>query len=262
MLIFIKSVIESCILPPGLYVILLLWVFVLLRRHKIISGFLLLLIISSLFVVSVPWGAKKLITPLESCKALNLTTVKSDFVDAGVIVVLSGGKEYNAPEYGSAVVNSSTLVRLHYASRLAKQVALPILLSGSGDYHDSGTSDAALMKDIMMRDFAVQQEYLLEEKSHTTRENAKFTAVMLKEKNITKVFLVTNAWHMPRAIMAFESAGVKVIPAPTDFYVLPTQMSAWMLWVPQLSAFAHSYIALHEYIGILWYKLLDMLREE
>jgi uncharacterized SAM-binding protein YcdF (DUF218 family) len=258
MLLFIKDVIESCILPPGLYVILLLLVFALLKKHKILAGIMLFLIVLSLYAISTPWGAKKLITPLESYKALNLTTIKNDFTDVGAIVVLSGGRCYNTPEYGSDVVNSTTLIRLRYAAKLANQFSLPILLSSNGSHYNTGISEAALMKEVIMGDFAVQREYLLEEKSHSTRENAKFTADILKEKNIAKVFLVTNAWHMSRAIMAFESVGLKVIPAPTDFYVLPTQLPVWMVWIPQFSAFMYSYIAMHEYIGMLWYYLLDL----
>jgi uncharacterized SAM-binding protein YcdF (DUF218 family) len=233
-------------------------IFISLRKHKIIAGIMLFFVTFSLYIISTPWGAKKLITPLETHKSLNLATVKNDFKDVGAIVVLSGGKYYNAPEYGTDMVNSATLIRLHYAARLAGQFALPIVLSSSGSHYDTGISDVAIMQDVMLHDFSVQQEYLLEDKSHTTRENAKFTANLLQEKNISKIFVVTDAWHMSRAIMAFESVGLKVIPAPTNFYTLSSQLSVCMMWIPQFSAFAYSRIAMHEYLGMLWYSLLDL----
>ena len=32
-----------------------------------------------------------------------------------------------------------------------------------------------------------------------------------------QIYLVTHAWHMPRAQLAFEHAGFSVIPAPTGY---------------------------------------------
>jgi len=40
-----------------------------------------------------------------------------------------------------------------------------------------------------------------------TWENAAFTARMLRRENVDKILLVTHAWHMPRAKVAFAAAG-------------------------------------------------------
>lgn len=115
MLLIMKDILEAIILPPGAYVVFLLWVLLLLRKHKVIAGTLLFITVVFLYSLSIPWGANKLISPLETYKALNLTTVKSDFSDVGAIVVLSSGKECATPEYGNDTVNNSTLVRLRYS---------------------------------------------------------------------------------------------------------------------------------------------------
>ena len=96
----------------------------------------------------------------------------------------------------------------------------------------------------------------LEEHSHTTAENAQFTAQLLKEKGIDTVLLVTHAYHMPRAVAIFEKSGVKVVPAPTALSVKrkgngPVIMS----WLPSAPAMYGSYMALHELVGLAWYRL-------
>ena len=58
---------------------------------------------------------------------------------------------------------------------------------------------------------------LLEGESRNTRQNARFSAEILHKRDITKILLVTSALHMPRAVGLFESEGLTVIPAPTDF---------------------------------------------
>ena len=46
-----------------------------------------------------------------------------------------------------------------------------------------------------------------------------------------RVILVTSAYHMPRAKMLFDRAGVKSIPYPTDFKSTGGHLD-WMSFVP------------------------------
>ncbi|MCZ6803061.1 MAG: YdcF family protein [Proteobacteria bacterium] len=76
----------------------------------------------------------------------------------------------------------------------------------------------------------------------------------MKENGIDSIYLVTHAWHMPRAVMMFEHEGINVTPAPTIFVIDVTD-PAWSYYIPSASALYGTRIALHEYIGMLWYKL-------
>ena len=57
----------------------------------------------------------------------------------------------------------------------------------------------------------------VEAQSLSTYENAQLSTRMLQQAGIGKIYLVTHAWHMPRATSAFEAAGMQVVPAPTRF---------------------------------------------
>lgn len=49
----------------------------------------------------------------------------------------------------------------------------------------------------------------------TAGENARFSAAILAPLGVTRILLVTDAFHMPRARRAFAIAGLDPIAAPT-----------------------------------------------
>jgi uncharacterized SAM-binding protein YcdF (DUF218 family) len=63
---------------------------------------------------------------------------------------------------------------------------------------------------------------------------------------------VTHAWHMPRAALAFAASGLTVIQAPTMFTFVSSAPRAFL---PGIGAFRNAYFALHEYLGIAWYRM-------
>jgi uncharacterized SAM-binding protein YcdF (DUF218 family) len=68
--------------------------------------------------------------------------------------------------------------------------------------------------------------------------------------------LVTSASHMPRAMALFQRAGMKPLPAPTDFWV-KRRTSAFEIWFPSADALRASERASYEYLGLLWMRLSD-----
>jgi uncharacterized SAM-binding protein YcdF (DUF218 family) len=113
--------------------------------------------------------------------------------------------------------------------------------------------EAAIMKEVLIEEFHVPVQWV-EEKSHNTLENARFSFDILKGAGITRVYIVTHALHMPRSIRAFEMAGFQVVPAPTGF---TTRCRTSVLdYLPNAYALVGSAEALREWIGRLWYALL------
>lgn len=60
---------------------------------------------------------------------------------------------------------------------------------------------------------------------------------------------LSQAWHLPRAIRAFERQGLTVLPAPTAFTRHEEQ--GWLAWLPRASALQESRRALREWLGLL-----------
>ncbi|MBB1093059.1 YdcF family protein [Rhodopseudomonas palustris] len=172
---------------------------------------------------------------------------------AKAIVVLSADQITNAPEFGQPVVGKLTLQRLRYAAWLYRQTHLPIIVSGGSCANDTH-SLAQLMAHSLREEFGVPV-MAMEEQSVNTRENAQFTADWLTAHHIKTILLVTHAWHLPRAVAAFERVGIEVIPAPTGFAYDKNSQFKWDDVLPTAQALLMSYYALHEYSGQLWYTV-------
>ena len=93
----------------------------------------------------------------------------------------------------------------------------------------------------------------MEDASTNTWENARNSRALLTDSGISRIYLVTHAWHMPRAILAFERAGFEVIPAATAWTT--HQRTDLLDFIPSAAALLDSRWFLHEVIGMYWYRL-------
>jgi uncharacterized SAM-binding protein YcdF (DUF218 family) len=151
---------------------------------------------------------------------------------------------------GGDTVNFRTLVRLRYAARLHRDLKTPVLVTG-GTPQGGRVAEAEAMKEALQRDFNVPTRWV-ETDSRTTFENAQLSRKLLKS-TVQQIYLVTHAWHMPRAKLAFEHAGFTVIPAPTGY---TTRLEITVLdFLPNAGALSKSSDFFHEIIGYAWYRL-------
>ena len=170
---------------------------------------------------------------------------------AEAIVILAGGKDSNRDEYGGATISKATLQRIRYGAKLARQLGLPILVSG-GVVLGSGIGEARYMADTLADEFGLKPRWV-EDKSRNTAQNARFSAALLGAK---KIILVTHALHMRRAVDVFSRQGMQVIPAPvaSAAHAKPLRVSLFS-FLPSEKALLVSRDALYEILGILWYAL-------
>ena len=244
---------RALLLPPGINLVLLALGFVLLPAARKLAGWLILLGILSLYLLSIAPVATWLIGTIETTPALS-EEVETD--GEGAIIVLGAGRYISAPEFGGRdTTDQLALMRLRYAERLREQTGLPILATG-GRPHGELLSEAELMEQTVKKDFDGIVKWT-EQKSTNTFENAVCSQFMLDGQAIDKAYLVTHAAHMPRALYAFRKAGLKVTPAPTG-YLGDTFRYANTIetWLPGMAALQLSRTALHEWLGLVYYRMV------
>lgn len=249
----LTNLIADFLLPPANGLLLALVGLLCLRRKPrlgkaLIGAGIAILVLLSLHVVAI-----QLIRPLEQ-RHPPLDLAKVADVRAGAIVVLAGGRDRLAPEFsGQDDVSDDTLIRLRYGALLARSMQKPVLVTG-GQPDGSGRSEAEAMQLSLQRDFGVSVRWA-ETTSNTTRENARHSAVLLGRENIRRIVLVTHAWHMPRAVETFTAAGFEVVPAPMAY--MSARPITPLDFLPRAKSLKDSSRALHEWIGIVWYRLRD-----
>jgi uncharacterized SAM-binding protein YcdF (DUF218 family) len=116
---------------------------------------------------------------------------------AQAIVILAGGNNRGSPEWGGETVKTTTLQRLRYGAKLARETGLPILVTG-GRPLGSRYAESELMSDVLTSEYRLGVRWI-EAEAMTTGENALMAAKALKADGVKRVALVTDAIHMPRS---------------------------------------------------------------
>lgn len=244
----LRRLVEALFLPPA-SVLLLLLVGTLARRRWPRAGRALqYLAVVWLWVASTPCVGGMLLWSLQDYPPLPAT---GTLPRADAIVVLSAECDPGGREYGDATVGPMTLQRLRYAAALQRRTGLPLLVSGGPPTSDTPPL-AAMMKATAEREFGVPVRWA-EDRSADTRENARYSAAMLRAAELHTVLLVTSAFHMPRAVASFEREGLTVVAAPTGFR--GDVFASWTSFVPHWNGLRDTCLALHEWCGRLVYAL-------
>ena len=206
---FSKSVAKALVLPPTGPLLLALVGLAIGRRWPRIGSSLALSAIATLLALSTPRVAWELHRMLDATPPLDMTLAK----DAKAIIILGGGVRRGALEYGGDTLGRLTLERTRYGAHLARQLHLPILVSGGSADEDTLT-EASLMRAVLENEYGIAVRWV-DDGSHNTRENATLSAGLLAKAGVDRAVLVVHSFDVPRAMSEFARAGISVIPAPT-----------------------------------------------
>lgn len=174
--------------------------------------------------------------------------------DAQAIVVLAGyifpaDKVRPEPELGD-----DTVTRCLRAAELYRQLKpRPIVVSGGAvDADSGGPLLAPRMRNLLVQLGVCAADVIVEDKSRSTWENAVETQKLLEPRGISKVVLVTDGTHLPRAVRCFRKQGIEVIPCGCR-YRATTFHSSVQTFLPQPNAGRGLMEAWHEWMGLAWY---------
>jgi uncharacterized SAM-binding protein YcdF (DUF218 family) len=240
------AIFRNLIIPPISLLILFTIGYLYQRRYPRAGSIVSIGALLFLLAISTRAGAWLLLDPLENLEPVLVDTRSSA---AQAIVVLSAGSIENSPEYDHhESPDYVALARIRYAAKLYRDTGLPILVSGGfGSQIPPVDSLASAMARVLNYEFAIPVRWQ-EDQSKNTRENALYSAWILKQEGITHILLVTDAMHMHRARLAFEQTGLLVTPAPTVFF---SHASLSILsYLPSAEGLRRSQYAVYEWLGL------------
>jgi uncharacterized SAM-binding protein YcdF (DUF218 family) len=107
------------------------------------------------------------------------------------------------------------------------------------------------MRETLEEDFGVKPRWV-ETASRNTQENASASGPLLKAAGVSRIALVSHSTHLARAVPLFQQQGLTVFPAPTAFATAPRSLLEAVL--PE--NLVRSRAALHEYLGLVFYRLI------
>jgi uncharacterized SAM-binding protein YcdF (DUF218 family) len=237
----------SSLIPPNLFILLALVGVLVAWWRKPLGLAVATGAVGCLYLVSMPLTAGLLIRSTEAIASLEPRSPSG--APPGAIVVLAADARYNDGE--PEAVGPLTLERLAEAARKQRRLGLPILVSG-GPPGRPGHSLAALMSKTLEEDFSVPVRWR-EDRSRNTFENAAFSAAILRQAGVRSALVVAHRWDVARALWSFRAVDYPVVPLPIGEGRELSFSAASFL--PQVPALKDSYYALHELIGLGWYRL-------
>jgi uncharacterized SAM-binding protein YcdF (DUF218 family) len=246
----LSQILRLFFLPPGLLIEVCLLVVFFHRRKPRLSRGLAIALGLAIYLLSMPLVSDWMQAGLDRYPVLSVQQLQASRPEA--IVVLSSGGYPDQVEVGGMGLNSDSLQRTYYGVYLHRQTGLPLLFSGSGW---PGFAVATAMGKTA-QDMGVDPKHIwLETESKTTYENALLSERFLKARGLNRILLVTQHWHMRRAVYSFSKTGLEVTPAPFN-PDLSTPLDRGILKIlPSKGAFFTNCRVLEEWLGMLYYAI-------
>jgi uncharacterized SAM-binding protein YcdF (DUF218 family) len=160
-------------------------------------------------------------------------------IDRVVGIILLGGFDIDV-----RVADEQFDIRSVMSERVMETVRLSKLYPEAKILYSGGGTEAQLGKKILMRLGIEGDRIIIEDRSRTTAENARFSKIIAAPKRSEKWLLVTSAYHMPRAVGAFRAVGFPVEADPVDSRRSKADANA-----------REKYLAEREYIALFAYWL-------
>ena len=188
-------------------------------------------------------------------------TSKVDANATADAVVVLGGYTSGGEEEPTGLDAGEAFDRILTGVELIREGRAKRLYVGGGNFEiDSGEkSELSVIEPWLKRWNLTDVPIATLGDSGNTYGEARAVKKLMNENGWKKIFLVTSAWHLPRARAVFESSGVVVIPVGCDFRSVPGRSQVFF---PQNARLDLLRIFLQEKVGWVYYRSKGWIRLE
>jgi uncharacterized SAM-binding protein YcdF (DUF218 family) len=176
--------------------------------------------------------------------------------DLDVVVILGGGSYPSGRLRGQGELTKEAYPRLYHGVEYFKDSGASLLAFCGGPCRPGAESEAEIMRRMAVQLGVPPGQTLTEATSRNTMQNAANLAKLLPEGRDRRVAVVTAATHMPRSRRVFETVFPRdrIVPIPVYYTHDPASRSVTSI-IPSGGSLDKSCIALHEWIGLVWYAV-------
>ena len=234
MLFVAKKILAAFLLPPGLFITLLLAAGVILCRRKARKSGAFLLFLAFLI-----WGLSVLPVSDMMVRGLESGLPFPQAEEADVVIVLSG--------YGDRVGPSIQLQR---------KLGVPILFSGYVSLKDSAWDRENFY--LSLESAGVPRDLVLvETQSRDTFENLRQARDICRRRGFRRPVVVSSAFHGKRILLTLKKLNFRADLYSVDFEVMGRTIHySWRSALPDAQALLGCSTALNEYLGLLLYRIV------
>lgn len=133
-----------------------------------------------------------------------------------VVVMLGGVVDASATRSRPGYNDNVERMLVTYDLLRTDRARYAILSGGDVNPGRPGLTEAEVVG-AQLVSWGIAKERVIEEpRARNTRENAVFVAQMVKARGLSRVLVVTSAFHMPRSLDCFRAVGLSVDALPVD----------------------------------------------
>ena len=240
---FLHKLLPLFVSPLGVVVLLLVFSIIGRRRWPGILGLIVLMLCALPATERAVWAGLESEYPYRPVEAAQTT---------GAIVVLSGMLDGTPTSDGTVSQWGEAADRFFAGLDLFRNGKAPVMIFTQGRLPWSGRPlEGGMLARRAISLGVPDSQIMLTGEVANTEDEAIAVRDLMDLADIREVTLVTSSFHMPRAVMIFEQAGVSVVPYPTDFRA-KAEVN-WTDWVPSARAFGATSLGVREYIGRVYY---------
>lgn len=246
----LEKIIASFLSLPGFFLILwgIVTLYLFYKKSNLFIRIIALFSIILMIFIFTGLGVKTLVIPLENY----YTEDNYQLINKMPIVVLGGGINYNIPGKDGELSKAS-LERLVRGYRLQDKLGSSIIYSGGVAVGQTGVSEADIAQNWLQEMGVPENKIIKEDQARTTYENGVYIKKWMKNNDINNIYLVTSALHMPRSSAVFSNLNINFIPVISGYSY--NHKLSWLDYLPNRSALTANLAAIHEWLGLIWYKL-------
>lgn len=250
-----KSFLSGLLLPlPILFLLIVLSVYMSWKKKDKSARIIISIAIGWFLVISTSFIPKLLVSNLENrYKVFSLQSLAGNSKPVNILVLGAGFSDDDRfPPNNN--LSETALARLCEGIRIHRIIpGSTLITSAKGWENEISQAEVTAQAAIVLGVDSLRIK--MQKKPENTWQEAEQYKQLFGDS--AQLILVTSASHMPRAIYLFQKEGLHPIAAPANHQIKIGKHKRFWDWLPSIGNIIRMEFAFHEYIGLVWAKVIS-----